>query len=424
VHIEIINTGAELMLGQVLNSHQQWLCRQLAERGYVVARQVAVDDSGPAIQHAVREAAERADLILVTGGLGPTSDDRTRDLIAELFGQTLREDASVLAHVEKFFAIRKRSMPANARVQALVPDGATVLINAHGTAPGLSMNVSRGSGVNTLLIMLPGPPRELRPMFTDQVLPLVQQRFPVEIAFVCRTLKTTGLGESWVEEKIREPLKAFANAGLELGYCARSGEVDIRLSARRSGAEQIVREAEQVAREVLGDLVYGTDDDQLEVVVVRMLTEREQSLALAESCTGGLIAHRVTNVPGASAVFVGGLVTYSNEAKQALLGVSADTLATHGAVSEAAAKEMAEGARARLGADYAVSVTGIAGPTGGTEAKPVGTVYLALTSAKKTVVLKQFNPYDRETFKYVTSQQALNLLRRSLLSCVDKTGGQ
>src|ERR1043166_3301856 len=201
---ELVNTGSELMLGQVVNSHHYWLCRQLAALGYTVARQVAVDDSGPAIQQAVREALAAADLVLVTGGLGPTSDDRTRDQVAELLGRKLHEDGAVLAHIEQFFRARRRPMPASTRVQALVPDGALVLLNAHGTAPGLALEVP-GSGplvASRLLVLLPGPPRELRPMFTEQFVPMLQRKFPLGATFVCRTLKTTGLGESLVEEKI------------------------------------------------------------------------------------------------------------------------------------------------------------------------------------------------------------------------------
>jgi nicotinamide-nucleotide amidase len=416
VIIHLINTGRELMLGRVLNTHQQWLCRQLADHGYLVSRQVAIDDSGLSIQQAVSEAVAAADLVIVTGGLGPTSDDRTRDLIAQLLGRKLIEDAAIVARVESFFAARKRPMPAITRVQALVPEGATVLANAHGTAPGLVMEAPRAGGGSTLLIMLPGPPRELRPMFAEQVLPLIEKRFPLETAFVCRTLKTTGLGESLLEEKIARPLRPFTDAGLELGYCARIGEVDVSFVGRGSKAVRAVEEAERIARGLLGDAVFGSDEETLEAVVVRLLTERKQTVALAESCTGGFISHRLTNVPGASNVFLGGLVTYSNDAKQNLLGVEAATLAAHGAVSEATARQMAEGARLRMGTDYALAVTGIAGPGGGTAEKPVGTVWIALASAKATLALRQINPYDRETFKFVTSQQALNLLRRSILS--------
>jgi competence/damage-inducible protein CinA-like protein len=416
VIIELINTGSELMLGRVLNTHQQWLCRQLADRGYLVTRQIAVDDSATAIRQAVQDAMARADIVLVTGGLGPTSDDRTRDLIAELLGRSLREDPSVVAHIEGFFAGRKRPMPARTRVQALVPEGAQVLPNAHGTAPGLVLDLpSRRAGERPgLLILLPGPPRELRPMFTDQVVPLLSKQFPVAEPFVCHTLRTVGLGESLVEEKIADSLQRLVEAGLDIGYCARPGEVDVRLSARGGDAASTVAEAERLSRELLGDLVFGVEEEELETVVVRLLTARGQTVALAESCTGGLIAHRLTNVPGASVVLRAGLVVYSNVAKEIFLGVHAQTLAEHGAVSEAVAREMAEGARARTGADYAIAVTGIAGPGGGSVAKPVGTVWIALSTSRGTAAHHRVNPWDRETFKYVTSQQALDLLRQEL----------
>ena len=410
--IHLINTGSELMLGRVLNTHQQWLCRQLADRGYVVTRQVAVDDSGASIQQAVREALAAAELVIVTGGLGPTSDDRTRDLVAELLGRRLREDESIVAHIGRFFTARGRPMPPGTRVQAMVPEGATVLANAHGTAPGLVMDAPDGR----CLVMLPGPPRELRPMFLEQCVPILTRRFPLQGAFVCRTLKTTGLGESMVEERVAPSLAALLNAGLEIGYCARVGDVDVRFTAHGERARDLVTEAERIARERLGGLVYGTDDESLETVLVKLLTERKQTVALAESCTGGFLAHRLTNVPGASVVFPGGLVTYSNAAKQHFLGVRLETLVAHGAVSEATVREMAEGARTRVGTDYALAVTGIAGPGGGTPDKPVGTVWMALATAQGTRAMKKLNPVDRETFKYVSSQQALDLLRREMVS--------
>jgi len=406
------------MLGRVLNTHQQWLCRQLADLGYVVDRQVAVADFAPAILSAVRQALADADLVIVTGGLGPTSDDRTRDLLAELLGRKLREDAAVLANIERFFTNRKRPMPATTKVQAQVPEGALVLANVHGTAPGLALDLSpnpfRADGESTWLIMLPGPPRELRPMFTQQVVPLLRAKFPLPTPFVCRTLKTTGIGESLVEDKIAGPLKPLVEAGLEIGYCARVGEVDVRLVATGRDAAEKVKAAEQIVRTSIGHHVFGAEDDELEAVIVRLLTERKQTIAVAESCTGGRIADRLTNVPGASAVFRCGLVTYSNDAKMTFLGVRQETIAMHGAVSETVAREMAEGARQRSGADCALAVTGIAGPGGGTVEKPVGTVFIALASATRTVVLNPMNPYDRETFKLVTSQQALELLRRTL----------
>ncbi|MEK7684802.1 MAG: competence/damage-inducible protein A [Verrucomicrobiota bacterium] len=419
VNIELINTGSELMLGFVLNSHQAWLCRQLADLGYPVTRQSAVHDSGAAIQQIVGEALSRADLVIVTGGLGPTSDDLTRDVVAALVRRPLHEDPAVLACIERFFAARNRPMPARAGIQALVPEGAIVLPNAHGTAPGLVLdldpNPCRQDGKAALLVMLPGPPRELRPMFSEQVVPMLQRRFPLQAPFACRVLKTTGLPESLLEDKIAGPLASLVAVGLVIGYCARIGEVEVRLAAQGPNAAQIVEEAEQIVRSIVGRNIFGMNQDELAGVLVRLLTERGQTVALAESCTGGYIAHRLTNVAGASAVFLSGLVTYSNQAKQRLLGVKTETLAAHGAVSEPTAREMAEGARSRVGADFALAVTGIAGPTGGTPGKPVGTVYIALASGQETIVERYLNPYDRETFKRVTSQQALELLRQNLL---------
>ncbi len=417
--VELINTGSELMLGRVLNTHQQWLCRRLADLGYVVARQVAVADTSHAIETCVREALGRADLVLTTGGLGPTSDDLTRDVLAQLLGKKLREEPSVVAHIQQFFELRKRVMPDRARAQALVPEDAIVLPNPHGTAPGMAIEVRpnpfRAASRSSWLVLLPGPPRELRPMFTDAVGPLLRRVLPPEGVFVCRTLRTTGLGESFVQEKIGGPLQPAVQAGLELGYCARPGQVDVRLAARGTEAERLVGEAEAIVREQLGTQIFGMDDEELETLIVRVLTERQETLGLAESCTGGCIANRLTNVPGASAVLLAGLVTYSNRAKERLLGVNAATLAQHGAVSGAVAREMAEGARRQTQAHYALSATGIAGPSGGTHAKPVGTVFIALAGPFDTVVEHNFNPYDRQTFKQVTAQQALDLLRRTIL---------
>ena len=417
--VELINTGSELMLGRVLNTHQQWLCRRLADLGYVVTRQVAVADTGHDIEQAVREALGRADLVITTGGLGPTSDDITRDLVAQLLGTKLCEDAAALANIERFFAFRKRPMPASTRVQALVPDDSIVLQNAHGTAPGLAMEVKpnrfRADGKSSWLVMLPGPPRELRPMFSEQVVPLLQGELPLADQFFCRTLRTTGIGESLVQEKINAPLASLVEQGLEVGYCAHVGQVDVRLAARGQTGAARVSAGEGIVRGLLAKYLFGEEDELLETVVVRLLTERRQTLALAESCTGGGIAHRLTNVSGASAVLLASLVTYSNAAKGKFLGVPAETLAEHGAVSEATARAMAEGARRETGADFALSVTGIAGPTGGSEAKPVGTVFIALASAQPTLVVKQFNPYDRETFKQATANQALDILRRAML---------
>ncbi|HEX7569021.1 MAG TPA: nicotinamide-nucleotide amidohydrolase family protein, partial [Verrucomicrobiae bacterium] len=263
------------------------------------------------------------------------------------------------------------------------------------------------------LIMLPGPPRELRPMFDTSVVPLIQREFADEI-FICRTLLTTGIGESRVQEFIEADLQPLVARGLGTGYCARPGAVDVRLTASGAGAAEIVRAGETVVQRILGANIFGFDDAEIEAVVIGLLRAKKKTLALAESCTGGGLAQRVTDVPGASEVFLGGVVSYANSAKEKFLGVRAKTLATHGAVSEPVAREMALGAREKFGADFAIAVTGIAGPTGGTPEKPVGTVFIALASAAGVEVKKFLNVWDRATFKQVTATQALEWLRRTV----------
>jgi nicotinamide-nucleotide amidase len=417
MNVELVNTGSELMLGRVLNTHQKWLCRRLADLGHVVTRQVAIADAARDIREAVREALSRADLVITTGGLGPTSDDLTRELIAKLLGKKLVENKTVLAHIEKFFAKRNRPRPAKTSVETFVPEGAMVFLNQNGTAPGLAMKIEpnhfRADKKSSWLVMLPGPPRELRPMFDDSVVPLLKREFADEI-FVCRTLRTSGIGESSVQEKVENDLQPLVKMGLEVGYCARPGAVDVRLTASGAGAEKIVRDGEAVVQKILGANIFGFDDDEIEQVVVQLLMECKKTLALAESCTGGNVAHRLTNVPGASEVFLGGVVSYSNAAKEKFLGVRAESLAAHGAVSEAVAREMAAGAREKFGSDFAMAITGIAGPGGGSPDKPVGTVFIALASSTGVAVKKFLNAWDRATFKEVAATQALEWLRQTV----------
>lgn len=420
VNIELINTGTELLLGRVLNTHQQWICRQLADRGHVVQRQVTVPDTAIDITQAVREALTRADGVITTGGLGPTSDDLTRQEIARLLGRLLREDLSVRNQIESFFTRRNRPMPASTTLQAMIPEGALILPNQHGTAPGLLIELTSNPFQSVArpawLMMLPGPPRELRPLFTDQFLPWLLARYPDTQRPAACTLRSVGIGESQVEHLIAPALAPLADAGLEIGYCARPGEVDVRLIARGLEAEALVARAESIVRGLIGDFIYGQDDEGLEAVVVALLRARNQTVGVAESCTGGFLAHRMTNTPGASAVFTGGFVTYSNKSKHDFLGVQERTLADHGAVSEATAREMARGARDRLGSDYALAITGIAGPDGGTAKKPVGTAFVALADARHVSIIQLFNPLERPAFKEVVAQQALNLLRRTILA--------
>ncbi|HTI72466.1 MAG TPA: competence/damage-inducible protein A [Candidatus Limnocylindria bacterium] len=418
--IELINTGSELMLGRVLNSHQQWICRTLADHGYTVTRQVAVPDGADDIERSVVEALGRADLVITTGGLGPTCDDITRERIAGLLGVPLDHDPAVERQIHSFFTSRNRPIPSRTKVEALVPPGGLVLPNSQGTAPGLVLrhgpNKYRTGGTPSWIVMLPGPPRELHPMFRESVIPWLQKTYPLNTPFVNRTLKTTGLGESLLEERLTGPLDSLVRQGMDLGFCARVGEVEVRFVARHPEAAEMVAEAERITRQQIGEYIYGSGDETLETALVKALTDRRRTLALAESCTGGHIANRITNVPGASAVLVAGLVTYANSAKQRYLGVSPAVLEAHGAVSEPVAIQMAEGARTTSGADFAIAVTGIAGPTGGTEQKPVGTVFIAIASPDGTKCWKELNRFDRETFKYTTAQQAMVRLLRLVLN--------
>ena len=270
--------------------------------------------------------------------------------------------------------------------------------------------------MSRLLIMLPGPPRELQPMFSEHVRPLLKSRFPASGSFVSTTFHTIGIGESRVEDAIRPHLIELEAHGLEIGYCARTGEVDVRLSAQGSDAAVVVKEAANRVRRLMSKQTYSEDRRSLEEVVIDLLRAQNKKLATAESCTGGLAANCLTNISGASDVFVGGLVTYSNELKQSLLGVRPETLAAHGAVSEETAREMATGALTRCGADLAIAITGIAGPTGGSADKPVGTVFIALADHARVEVQRQQNTFDRETFKFITARQSLEMLRRRLLA--------
>ena len=409
MHVEVINTGTELLLGNVLNTHLQFLAEALFPLGLRIARQVTVPD-GEVIREALAEATARAEIVLITGGLGPTTDDLTREIVSAWLGLELVHDREIMDAIEARFARRAmRISPRNQR-QAQRPREAVVLWNHHGTAPGLYFPPMEKSGreKSPHIFLLPGPPRELKPMFTDSVLPILAKMLPPRPAFALSTFRIAGLGESGVEELVGEPLLAL---GLEVGYCARPGEVDLRLIG---GAGELAR-AEAIVVEKLGANLVTRDGRELEKVVVDLLTARGETLAVAESCTGGLIAHRVTNVPGSSAVFMQGFVTYANDAKTRALAVPAALIREHGAVSAEVAAAMAEGARAAAGTDHALATTGIAGPAGGSAAKPVGTVFIALaTKLGPTTVERHRYQHERETFKNLTAQTALDLLRRRL----------
>jgi competence/damage-inducible protein CinA-like protein len=403
--VEVLNTGTELLFGSVINTHLSFLAQQLFPLGLRVQRQLTLPD-GDSIRDAIMEAAIRCDIILVTGGLGPTSDDITREIVAELTGRPLQYDDSIFHKIRERFERRGLKMTDRTSRQAYVPEGAAVLPNDYGTAPGL--HVPARDGIPHLFL-LPGPPRELRPMFSTYALPILRS-LAGNHDLQAITFRTTGLGESQVEKILGDQLLAIP--GLELGYCARMGEVDLRVI----GSQSIVDVANELVHRELGPFIVTTEEKELEDVVVQLLAANKATLAIAESCTGGLLANRITDVPGASLVFIEGNVTYSNEAKMRTLGVSPELLSTVGAVSEEVARVMAEGALRRNGTTYALSTTGIAGPDGGTEQKPVGTVFIGLASrGSATQVEKEFFPTDRPSFKRITTQHALDMIRRKIL---------
>ena len=408
--IELVNTGTELLLGDVINTNAAWLGQRMAALGLQISRQTVVPD-GAAVKDAISEATRRADVLIVTGGLGPTNDDMTREATAEVLGLPLELNDGVVETLEAFFQKRGRVLTETNKKQAMVVSGASVLQNPFGTAPGMYIPGSCGAakGLNCAIFLLPGPPRELKPMVEGQVERQLVRLKPDLAGRKVLYLKVTGMGESDIVDRIEKDLEAMPE--LELGYCLGKGDVDVRLSGRR----EVVDAAATLVRERIGDFVVSEDRRVIEQVVVDLLKASGQTLATAESCTGGELASRVTNVSGASAVFGHGFITYANEAKTLHLGVDAALIAEHGAVSELVAKAMAEGALRVSGATHALSCTGIAGPTGGTEEKPVGTVFVALASKNEsTVVRKLFFPGARDRFKLMTTQSAMEMLRRRL----------
>jgi nicotinamide-nucleotide amidase len=410
MRVELINTGSELLLGQVLNTHLNYLGEALWPVGLSIQRQVTVPD-GEAIRDALLESFARAEIVIVTGGLGPTTDDITRDITASLLGLSLENDPEIARGIEE--RLKTRNIKTTERVlrQAQRPQKSVVLPNNYGTAPGLyfaPMLLPTGKH-SPHLFLLPGPPKELQPMVAQDVIPRLRALLPDGASREMQIWRVVGVPESTVEEAVGE---ALIDLGIEPGYCARPGEVDVRII----GLQQQVQDAEVLLKKAFGSAVLPQDSKTLEAWLVSELTRRQKTIATAESCTGGALAHQITNAPGSSAVFGYGFVTYANAAKERL-GVSKELLAEHGAVSQPVAEALAHAALHASGADYALATTGIAGPGGGSQEKPVGTVYIALGRKNGPVtVQKHCFKSDRGTFKYLVVQTALNLLRQSLLA--------
>ncbi|MDU2065861.1 MAG: competence/damage-inducible protein A [Sporomusaceae bacterium] len=410
--VELVSTGTELLLGEIVNTNAAFLAEQLNALGFHVLYQTTVGDNRERMAQVFKNALERADIVITSGGLGPTQGDITKEVSAEIFSLPLMLDPVSLDRITEFFKRRKLTMSDNNRRQAMIPQGALAIENERGTAPGVILE-----HLGKTIIHLPGPPFELEPMFHSSVVPYLEQRFGQQGTIVSKILRTYGIGESYLEEQIRDYILAQNNPTIAL--LVRSGEVIIRLTAKgadQAEAEMKIFSLEKKIRERLQGYIYGVNDDTLEGIIGRLLLEKELTVALAESCTGGLTSSRLTDVPGSSAYFMGSVVSYSNEVKMQELAVSSDTLRDYGAVSKETACQMAEGIRERFHTSIGVAITGIAGPGGATETKPVGLVYIALASERGTNWQEYRFAGTRKEIKTRSALAALNKLYRYVLT--------
>jgi nicotinamide-nucleotide amidase len=407
---EVITIGDELLRGEIVDSNKSFLSDRLLSLDVETRFHASVRDDPSDMTDAFRRAAGRSAIVLVSGGLGPTRDDLTTEVLAATFGRKLVQDDAALAALRAFFASVGREMSPNNAKQALFPEGAEVLANPIGTAPGFAL---REGG--TVFYVMPGVPRELHRMMDEQVLPRIAADLGRRDVVRARLLRTFGMGESTLDHV----LQGIAQDGsVTLGFRTAFPDNYLRPLARGASAAEADAKLARVCAEirgVLGPLVYGEGDETMELVAGRLLRERGKSIAVAESCTGGLVAQKITDVPGSSDYFRGGVVAYANEAKSALLGVPETLLREHGAVSAPVARAMAEGVRARFGSDLAVATTGISGPGGGTAEKPVGLVFVALADDAGTHVDHFVFPLDRPRHRALTAQLALDWVRRRLL---------
>ena len=405
---ELVTTGSELLLGQIVNTNAAYMARELNRMGVDVCFQTTVGDNRARMKEVLTHALTRADIVITSGGLGPTRGDITKEVSAEVMGLTMAQNEECVARLKAHFARLGREMTENNLRQAMIPEGAHIFVNHAGTAPGVAMEKD-----GKLLVNLPGPPSEMKDMFRRSLAPYLVEKYGISSIIFSRVLHTNGIGESMLETKIDDLILAQKNPTLAL--LVRPTGVIIRITAKaenEAAAEKLIAPVENEIRNRLGSFVYGVDEEKMEEIVGRELKAMGLTVATAESCTGGLVASRLTDVAGSSEYVKGGIVSYTDEIKANVLGVSRELLAEHGAVSEPTARAMAEGARKVLDADVAVSTTGLAGPGGGTEKTPVGTVFIAASGPKGTVAEKHSFTGTREQVKFRASQAVLVLLRR------------
>lgn len=408
--ISIISVGNELLSGQCVDTNRAWLGNKLFTAGFEVVSGFTVGDEIDIVSQAIGQAAEQADIVLITGGLGPTDDDLTRQAVADFLGVELEFSQDLFDEIKAYFAARKYPMVDRNRVQAFLPAGAEPLHNSVGTAPGFA--VEKGG---KLIAAMPGVPSEMKQMFKDQLFPIISERNHERVVSIKR-VKCFGIGESSLAEKLGKIMERGQNP---LVNCTvKQGVITLHVvatSGSREGSDAMIDSRLAEIQGLIGEYILGVDEKGLEEIVAEGLTKAGKRVALAESCTGGLIAKMLTDLPGASAYFDRGWVTYSNEAKHEELGVSEKLLEDYGAVSSEVAQAMAKGALKNSGCDVAVSVTGIAGPGGGTEQKPVGLVYISMAYAQKCVVKEHNFPKNREVCRLRTAQAALDLIIKEFL---------
>lgn len=411
---EIISVGSEIILGDVVDTNSKYIARKLTEIGYDIHYLTSVGDNRIRLEKTIKTAINRSDIVITTGGLGPTDDDLTKEIISEITHKKLELRTEILNKIKSFFNSRNFEMTENNKKQAYLPTEASEIINKIGTAPGFLLKER-----NTEIISLPGVPKEMKYMFDNEVFPYLKRKNNEIIT--SRILNVFSIGESRLETEIKDILDRQKNPTIAL--LAGKGEVKIRITAKgneKDKVNKLIKEVELEIREKIGDCIYGTNDKGLEVVVGKLLKDKNLVLATAESCTGGLLGNRITNIPGSSAYYKGGFIVYSNQSKNKLLNVKKITLEKYGAVSEQTAEEMAENTRKLLNADIGISLTGIAGPGGGTQEKPVGLVYIGLSVKEDfTNVYKLNLRWDREGNKWMSSQYALYYIYKYLISKKD-----